>query len=564
MESAPVALYCLSLAAITFLTFSSSLANGFTSWDDGLYVAANPDIMGLTLHHIAKIFTSFYVGNYQPVTMLCYMVEFSLFRLNPLPYHCVNVSLHCLNGVLVFLLIKDLSGKKLIGFLAALLFAIHPLRVESVAWISEQKNLLSSLFYLVSLRQYMAWLDRGGRRNLNVCFFAFLAALLCKPTAITAPLVLVLLDANKKGHIDYRSIPGTWPFFLLAAVFLPVVILAQSRAHAIGAFGSVPLLCRLCIPCFDLLFYLVKTLYPVRLCALYALPGHVDPGTAVSMIGSVLIVIAAIVMLLVRRPFRGIFLFGIAFYFFTLLPVLQIIPVGSAFAADRYSYFPMIGVSVVIAAFSARIDSHTFGTGKRVRTVCAGVFCALLLACGIMSSLRCRVWADSFLLWKDVTAKYPSSLADNNLALEYYTRGDYDSSIAGFSAALERTPDFANAYVGRAVVYGTLGRLDDARRDLTVAIALDPANPKAWFNRGRAYLQQRMFDSAITDLDRTIALEPGYAAAYNNRGIAFAMQGNNTQALADFSAAAALNPADLDAAGNRDRALSVVKGQPGR
>ena len=224
-------LYCLLIIGVTFIAFLPSLNNGFTNWDDEAYVVDNPDIKAFGLHHLKKVFSSIYVSNYQPLTMLTYMAEYRSFQLNPMVYHCTNVLLHIINCLLVFAFIYGLSGNYFTGLLVGLLFAVHPLRVESVAWIAERKDVLSSFFYFLSLLFYVRYMKKGGRKFYGFCLLSFLLSLLSKPMAVSQPFVLLLIDYVNDKKLDKKTLLDKIPFFAIAAVFVAITFLTQKVAR---------------------------------------------------------------------------------------------------------------------------------------------------------------------------------------------------------------------------------------------------------------------------------------------------------------------------------------------
>ena len=270
-----VLFYCCIIAGITFFAFSPSLRNGFTNWDDEGYVVDNPDIKGCTLHNVVKVFSSTYVGNYQPLTMLSYMAEYRFFKLNPLVYHCTNLLLHILNCLLVFALIYGLSGKQLTSLLVALLFAVHPLRVESVAWIAERKDVLSALFYFLSLLSYLRYVKKTGRKFYGFCLLSLALSLLSKPVAVSQPFILVLIDYLINRKVDKRNLVEKTPFFAVAVVFAGITLLTQKSQGTVLEYSSLSTITRVCAPFYGMVFYVVKSIIPIHLSALY--PFHHQP-----------------------------------------------------------------------------------------------------------------------------------------------------------------------------------------------------------------------------------------------------------------------------------------------
>ena len=268
--------FCFGIIFIlSAIVFSPTLNNGFTNWDDEEYVVNNSHIKGLTLHNIVKVFSTIYVANYQPLTMLSYMLDYHFFQLNPMGYHAMSLLFHIANSLLVFIIIYSLTGKKLTSLFGALLFAIHPLRVESVAWVAERKDVLSAFFYFFTILLYIQYLKISIRKVYYLGIVSFLFSLLCKPMAVSLPIILLLVYYLLNGIPNKKAIINTIPFFVISAVFSVVTLFAQNVLMPVGTDTfSLSIMHRLCIPFYGILFYIVKTIFPLRLCSFYPFPGN--------------------------------------------------------------------------------------------------------------------------------------------------------------------------------------------------------------------------------------------------------------------------------------------------
>jgi hypothetical protein len=325
------------IATITFIVFLPSLKNDFTNWDDNYYIVNNPDIKGFTFHNFSQVFSSKYVGNYLPLTMLTYMAEYQLFQLTPGYYHFTSLLLHIINCLLVFALIYGLSGERLTSLLVALLFAIHPMRVESVAWIAERKDVLSSFFFLLSLLSYVQYLKMGKRRLYYICAFSLLFSLLSKPMAVSQPFVLLLIYYLKNGRLNKKILVETVPFFIMAAAFAILTLITQNVSdHSLDNY-SLSLLQRICVPFYGIVFYLIKSIAPFNLCALYTFPAKFDGSMNLQLFASPIIVFVIAAAVYKFRAYSRKLIFGSLFFLITALPVLQIVIVGNAIVAERYT-----------------------------------------------------------------------------------------------------------------------------------------------------------------------------------------------------------------------------------
>ena len=549
-------LLCVLIAIITAIVFFPSLQNGFTNWDDDAYVTRNPDIQGFTVRNVGKVFSTTYAGNYQPLTMLVYMADYSIGGLDPMVFHATGLVIHIVNALLVFALLYGLSGSSVAGAAAALIFAVHPLKVESVAWVSEQKDVLAALFFFLSLIAYRVYLKRGGRRFYGLCLLSLAFSLLSKPMAVSQPFILVLIDYLHGKKPDSRSFAQKAPFFIVAAVFAVITLFTQHSSGAINTYGSLPVIQKICVPFYGIIFYMGKILLPVKLAALYTMPPQSDVLMNTVLLTAPLIVAGAAAVLFFLHSNSKQVMFGSLFFLITLLPVLQIVPVGPAIVADRYTYIPMIGICFLIAWMVARIVNGRLGSNA-ARKVVYAVVVVLIFASGILTFQRCKVWNNDMTLWNDSIEKYPGSLAYNNRGAAYGDRGKMDQAIADFNSAIEQDPKFAKPYNNRGLANMTLGNANGALADFSMAIALDGKNYDAFNNRGILYVYSNELDKAVADFSTALVIKADYARAYTNRGIAYQKKGFQDLAVRDFEKAIALNPDDITAVEKRKQAIAA-------
>ena len=527
------------LAALVFVAFQPALKNNFTNWDDPKYVTANPLIRNLGPEGVKEIFTTFHHGAYKPLVLLSFAVNYRLSGFTPLPYYAVNILLHCVNVLLVLGLLIRLGLDLRAAVVAAALFAVHPLRVESVAWITERKDLLFALFFLVSLRAYLSYLDRGKKLFLIFSLFAFLLSLISKPQGVTLPLFLLLIDYYRRRPNLRRVIAEKVPFLITAAFFLILNLIAWRNFVAGLSPGTENLLKaeRIVIPAWGIGFYLLKTIFPFRLSAFYPYP---QLNLTALVIAAFALPLVILVMLSFRR--RDIF-FGGAFFLLALAPVLQILPLGPAAVADRYTYIPTIGLFFIVGTAVSRSSRRPgFAGAQRIflLVVAAGVIVSLVLA----SRVRCLVWRDSLALWNDVLEKYPDTdLALNNRGLAWAERGEWRRAIADYDRALELQPYSHHPYINRGNAWAALGYLELAREDFSRAIVLNPRAARAFANRGNIYQQLGMPAEAGADYIRALELVPRDPKTYFNRGLLHLDTGRPDLAQDDFTRVLELDPA---------------------
>jgi tetratricopeptide (TPR) repeat protein len=503
------------------------------------------------------------------------MLEYHFFQLDPQAYHLTNLLLHCSNGVLVFLLISSLSGNFLVGLVVSLLFAIHPLRVESVAWIAERKDVLASLFYLLSLIWYVRYLKTGGRRFFYFCMVSFLLSLLSKPMAVTLPLIMLLIDYLNDKKPDIKALVEKVPFFAVAVVFGVITILTQRDLEHVLDYPSLTLVQRTFVPFYGTAFYLLKSFVPVNLCAYYSFTSALDSGMHLSMFASAFLVAGIAAAVYYSRRYSKTAVFGSLFFLINLLPVLHLVPFGDAIVAERYTYIPMIGIVFIVAEAGAFALRKMAGNKPVLKAAAAAVVGALVILFTFMTRERCAVWKDGISLWNDVIKKFPSaaayvnrgvaysSLNDNSNALEDYNqalrlnpnsfyaynnrgviykkKGDYDRAIKDYDSSIALNPDYAAAYCNRAFIQIVRGAVDEAIKDCCRAISLNPKFADAFNNLGIAHCKKSSYDRGIENYSRAIELNNHYFEAYYNRGLAYRYKGELGPAIEDFSRLIAFN-----------------------
>jgi tetratricopeptide (TPR) repeat protein len=526
-------LCCMALVCITVIVFAPSLKNGFTNWDDDIYVTRNPAIRGFTAQNLAAFFSS-PIGYYHPLTMLTFMAEYSIFKLNPFPYHLNSLLIHCINCLLVFALILALSRNRPMSFLVGLLFAIHPLRVESVAWIAERKDVLSGLFFLLSLLSYVYYLKKGNWKLYLACLFSLILSLLSKPMAVSQPLILLLIYYLTNKKIDAKAIVKMVPFFAIIAIFAATAFLTQKSYGAIANPHLYSILQRIGIPFYGIAFYITKTILPLRLSAYYPLPGHEDMQMNLQLLlAPILVIGAGVAIFFTRRSTRKV-IFGSLFFLFTLAPMLQIMPLGGFIVAERYAYIPTIGLYFIIAEGLSYLFRTTFRDNSAARTIVyAGLGLVLICMCWITFK-RCAVWKNSLSLWNDVLDKKPCWVGYYNRGIAYNAVGDYDHAIEDFSREISLNPADARAYYDQGLAYCYKKDFDRGLEDFNVAIALNPRYAQAYNNRGNVYYVKGNVENAIADFSQAIMINPQFYQAYFNRAIAFRSIGDNDQARDDM------------------------------
>jgi len=526
---------------VTWLCYLPSCKNQFVNWDDCQYVYENADIDLSQPGNFDKLLSSVYASNYHPVTMLSLAFDFLFSGYTPHAYHVTNLILHLLNTVLVFLLLLAIGRKiKLsravwIAFIAALLFGIHPLHVESVAWISERKDLLYTFFYLLSLLCYIRYL-KGQRQVLffllSVLAFAF--SLLSKAQAAPLAVSLLLLDylfgrSLRSGRVILEKIP----FFVLA-VFLGVVALHSQKTNFELA-GKYTFFQHILFAGYGYSSYLLKTIVPLRLSAFYPYPGKISAIYYLAFLP----VIATVAALWIFRK-KKIPVFCILFFIVNILLVIQLLPVGKAIMADRYFYVPSIGLFFLIAWGISIL------TNERNKYAIGVVFPVYALLLCILTTSRVKVWKDPVSLWENVLSYNDKiSLAWYNLGhYRHYKKGDFKNAYIDYNKAIEygAGAKLNDVYNNRGDLRMTMGDVDGGIADFNKAISIDPDYAQAYYNRGNAWMRKDSLLRAIDDYNRAAGIDKTLYPAMNNRGHAYSFLGKYDKALESFNQAIASNP----------------------
>jgi protein O-mannosyl-transferase len=540
--------FLAGILTLTIVIYFNSLSNDFMrNWDDNVYVLENSWIKDLSFENIKSIFTSFHLsGNYHPLTLLSYAVEYTFAGLNPVVYHSTNLVLHCFNIILVYLLIKRLSGKFEVAVIVALFFGIHPMHVESVAWIAERKDVLYSLFFLFSLICYTSYLqhaqDAGSAASgikhilnhwymLTLVFFLF--SLFSKSAAAVLPLSLFLIDYYQHRKIDIRNILEKIPFFILSIIFGIIAIFSQKAAGAITPQASLgSFLDRILFVCYEISFYLIKLFLPTNLSACYPYPVKTDGWLPLPYYFAPFLVLAILAGMIVLWNRRRALVFGVLFFLVNLIMILQVIPVGGAIVADRYTYIPYLGIFLIIGQFYCGMS----GKKTELQSVIKNSVAVILIGYTIFFSLttyeRTKQWKSTVILFNDVIEKQPMA------GYAYFIRGSAMAqenntmqAISDFCTALEFNPVAAYVYLHRGNSYSKIKKYQLALNDYNKAIELDSSLLDAYYNRGLTYFNLKNYRAAIWDEDKTISLKPDYVNAYLTLGVAQSKVGDYTSAI---------------------------------
>ena len=546
---------------ITAVVYSNSLKNGFVQWDDDVYVFDNSDVKHLDIQSIHNFFKAGYLKMYQPVTMISYALDYKIGKLNPFTYHCTNLVFHLLNVLLVFCLILLLTKQTGIAAISALLFGIHPLHVESVAWISERKDLLYAFFYLCSLVAYTFYCNKSRRLKYYVLAnLLFVLSLCSKSAAVTLPLILFLIDYYLGKKLTFKNSLDKIPFIVLSMLFGILSLLSQrvigTDADYVTGYTIVE---RLFIGSYSFAFYIIKSIVPFGLSALHPLPFKSGGALPIQYYISIISFIGFAGLFIktykskLDETIKKDVLFGLLFFAFTIALIL-FIPVGQAVVAERYTYIPYIGLFMIVGRFYVCFQRRSFPSFPKLK-YCYGAALVMAMALFAYSAYgRNAVWKNSLSLFSDVIEKNPEAgLAYNNRGNIRKEQNDFKAAMEDYNKAIELK--YEDAYYNRGILRNIIRDYKNAIEDFNRALTVKLDKEKVYNNRGIAKLNLGDFKGAEEDFGKAIEINPQYLNAYNNRGyVRYERLSDFKGSISDFDIAVRLDPKAPDVYTNRGNA----------
>jgi tetratricopeptide (TPR) repeat protein len=540
---------CAVLVLVTLALYAPVRHHEFLNYDDNEYVTEHPIVrLGLTRAGVVWALTGVHHATWHPLTTLTHLLDVQLFGLEAGPALLVNVGLHALATAALFLVLVAMTGARWPSAWVAAAFAWHPLHVESVAWVSERKDVLSGLFWMLTLASYVAYVRRPTKARLAAVVIVFGIGLTAKPMLVTLPFVLLLLDYWPLARVRAGGERG-WgplvrekaPLFALAAAVSGVTVLAQRHAGALNPLASAPLPYRVANALVSYAAYVGKTLWPTDLAVFY--PPRVDLSVWVALVAA--IALATVTVAVVRRANRAPYLLvGWLWYLGTLVPVIGLVRQGDQAMADRFTYLPSIGLFVMIAWTAA---TWTAPTARRAFAA-AGI--TALAASLVLTSRQIGYWHDSVTLFRHALAVEPDNyVAHANLGSALAARGRHDEARHHFELAVAIQPAYAKAHVSLGSALARIGDGSGAEAEYREALRLDPRSPVASYDLGLLLAERGDHDDAIALYRQAVAFDPAYAKAWNNLGWTLAAKGDLTAAVDAYERALALDPA-LTAAHN--------------
>ena len=513
---------------LTFIVYFPALQNGFV-WDDQFYIQDNPLIRSVDLK---KIFSTNVIGSYNPITIVAYALEYKFSGLNNSVFHGVNLFFHLLNTVLVYVFILLLCKKKTIALAVSLLFGIHPMHVESVAWASGLKDLLYTFFFLASVIFYLKYLDLKQKKYYLLSLLLFPLSLLSKAMAAPLPVVLLLIDYFKNRKFNLNVWLEKLPFVLMAAIVGTTAVLAQQSANAIHT-EAFPFSQRIVFACYGFINYLFKLVLPVQLSSYYPYPISSGENLPAVYYLYVPLLIGFITFTFYTLRHYRLFFFCITFFTLTVFLVLQLLPIGGTIIADRFSYVPSIGIFYLVAEGLYLLWKKTGIVNFKLPFAILSAVAVILLS--IKTYSQCAIWKDEFTLWNEVinnTQKVPLAYCNRGLSLMAMKREE--DALKDFTKTIELMQDYPKAYNSRGIIFQNRHQNKEALDDFTKAIELKPDYVNAYINRGNVLRDEKKYPEAANDYSKAISLEPNSAIAYYNQAVNEFYLGEKEKSCADF------------------------------
>ncbi len=517
---------------------------GFVNYDDNQFVYQNERIVsGLTFDNVAYFFTHSHAGHWQPLTALTHMLDCELYGLNAGGHHVTNLIIHVVNTLLLLTLLRRQTGALWPSVFAAAVFGLHPVHVESVAWVTERRDVLSTLFLILTIAAYFRYVKKPNTERYVPVLLLFALGLMSKPMLVTLPFVLLLLDYWPLGRLEFsrvnlcRLMREKIPLFVLSGISCAITVVVQTNVGTVAPVRGLGLYARFSNAIVSYVRYIGKMLWPIDLAVFYPHPGDKLP---LWLVLGAAVVLAGVSVWVVKVSNKHKYLLtGWFWYIGTLVPVIGLVQVGSQSMADRYTYIPSIGL-LFIVAWGA---NDLLGKWKYKQVVLGLSAFAALTILTVLTWFQVGYWRDSFTLFDHaVKATEENDVAYNNRGTIYYEKGEYDMAIADYNKAVAISPRYIEAYYNRAKVYNATKQYELAISDYSKAIEINPKLTEAYINRGSIYKTTGQYALAISDYDKAIELNPTLAEAYNNRGAAYYAKGEYALAISDYSKAIELKP----------------------
>ena len=537
-----------ALAVITFAAFEQVRHNDFVYYDDSAYIVENPNVnKGLSAKSVIWAFTSYrYMGHWHPLTWLSHILDCELFGLNPAGHHITSLLLHIANTLLLFWVFNRMTKAVWQSAFVAAIFAVHPLHVESVAWVAERKDVLSGLFWMLTLAAYILYTERPTLWKYLLMVLCFCLGLMAKSMLVTLPFVLLLLDYwplnrfKTKGQIRH-TILEKLPLLVPVVISSVMAYAAQQSTGTVVSMAGSSLASRIQNALVSYVSYICRIFYPDGLAVLY--PRHDFPLW--QPIVALLILAAISIVVFYTRLSKPYLVIGWLWFLGTFVPVIGLVTTGGQAIADRYTYLPSIGISVMAAWGIAELFPG-LRYQKSLLAVSAG---AVIFALVIHTRTQVLFWRDSETLFEHTLAVTECNpVINNNLGVVLAEQGKYDLAVENYLKAIRYCPDYAEAYNNLAIAYSQIGRYDEVIQACKQAIKFKPDYAKAHYNLGSAYSKVGRYNEAIEAYMQAIKFEPDYAQTYCNLARLYDALGRRDEAIQACKQALKVDPAYADAA----------------
>ena len=525
--------FILILTAIVYLP---TLNAGFVNWDDPDYIYNNYVIKDLS--HVTDFFTVPIQGNYHPLTMISLALNYAVSGYDAWSYHLFNLVFHLVNCFLVYKLALLLSrNNSLIAFVTSLLFGIHPMHVESVAWVSERKDVLYTLFFLAGHITFTKYIDTGVKKEYWMTLLFLVLSLLSKPAAVIFPVSLFCIDLLRSRTLSFKLFIEKIPFFIPALLMGLLTINSQKEIGATGEeyFG---LASNILFGFYGIMMYFFKLILPIGQSAFYPFPPLNEKLSAIYYIAPLFTLLLALITYLTWKKHKAV-AFGISFYIINLLLVLQVFSVGSAVIAERYTYVPYIGIFYIAGYLLNILVKENIKKGCQVAVPVGLIFSVLAFS-------QVQNWKDGAALWDNVINNQPSSRAYNSRGNLFRDERQYAKAIEYYSKAIQVNMVDHESFNNRANVYMDLNKFDSAYLDYKNALAIKPGYNVTYDNLGAMFAKKNMFDSALTYLNKAIQLNPDYKPPYNNRAVCYINMQRFDDAIKDWEILLGFEPGNPD------------------
>ena len=563
-------LICFFLVLIIFCVYSQVKDHSFIDYDDDRYVTENLNVQkGLTKDSIIWAFKSTFASNWHPLTWLSHMLDFQLYGMNSEAHHLINVFLHVLNTLLLFLVFRRMTDEIWKSCFVAALFALHPLHVESVAWVAERKDVLSTFFWMLTMWSYTLYVERPVRSMYFLSLLFFMLGLMSKPMLVTLPFVLLLLDYwplrrfqfryqdgsrnTKKKPIAISLIREKTPFFILSAASCVVTFLVQKKGGAIGSLDVFNLKVRIANTIVSYSEYIGKMFWPVKLSVFYPHPGILSVWKIIG--ACFLLVSISFLAIKYSRKYPWLAV-GWLWYLGTLVPVIGFIQIGTQAMADRYTYIPLIGLFIMIAwGFPEVLSKWRY---KRITIIPIAV--AVLSILAVTTWFQTRYWKNGITLFEHALEVTENNyVVHNNLGFALKEEGRVTEAVENYLAALRINPDFEMAHLNIGVILAGRGDNEAAIKHYKEVLRIKPDFITAYINLGNARLRQGRIADAFDHYSEALRLDPDSAEAYNGLGAVMIRTGRIEKAIELFQKALQIKPGYKEAQNNLKNTLAAMK-----